>query len=240
MSKITAWSNSRLDVFESCPYRAYLQYVEKIPQNPLVIPEGKDEHPLTRGIRVHDAAEAFVKEDTLLIPELESFEEDFYAARELYRTSPQNCIVEEDWAFNDKWEKTGWRSDDCWGRLKLDFGVVDDDYMDIVDYKTGKKYGPKHIQQGQLYAIASFERFPQLQNVTTKFWYVDNGTTLESSYTRLQGRVLRDGFDSRARAMTEATTFPAKPSGYACRFCPYGEGKDGNKHCEYRYSFDNT
>ena len=31
---------SRLDVFESCPYRAYLQYVEKIPQKPREIPEG--------------------------------------------------------------------------------------------------------------------------------------------------------------------------------------------------------
>lgn len=240
MSLIKAWSNSRLDVFESCNFRAFLQYVEKVPQNPLVIPEGKDEHPLTRGIRVHDAAEAYVKGDTLLIPELQSFEEDFIAARELYRRTPHACIVEEDWAFNDQWEKTGWRSDDTWGRLKLDFGVIDDDYMDIVDYKTGKKYGPKHVQQGQLYAIVSFERFPELQNITTKFWYVDNGTTLESTYSRLQGRVLRDSFDQRARLMTEATTFPAKPSQWNCRFCPYGEGKDGNKHCKSRYSFDNT
>lgn len=240
MSMIKAWSMSRLDVFESCPYRAELQYIQKIPQNPLVVPEGKDEHPMLRGLRVHDAAEAFVKEDVLLIDELKSFETDLVAARELYRTTPHNCIVEEDWAFNDNWEKTGWRSDDCWGRLKLDFGVIDDDYMDIVDYKTGKKYAPKHIQQGQLYAIVSFLRFPQLQNITTKFWYVDSGDTLEATYTRLQGRVLKDGFDNRARAMTTATEFPAKPSAYACRFCPYGEGKDGNKHCEYRYSYDNT
>jgi CRISPR/Cas system-associated exonuclease Cas4 (RecB family) len=239
MSKIEAWSNSRLDTFESCPHRAYLQYVEKIPQPPLVIPEGKDEHPLTRGLRVHDAAEAFVKEDVLLIPELQSFEEQFLEARELFRTTPHNCIVEEDWAFNKEWKKTGWRSDDTWGRLKLDLGIIDDDYMDIVDYKTGKKYGPKHIQQGQLYAIVCFERFPQLQNVKTSFWYVDSGTTLDATYTRLQGRILRDGYDQRARVMTETTVFPAKPSSWTCRFCPYGEGKDGNKHCEYGYSYDN-
>ena len=166
---IKAWSMSRLDVFETCPHRANLQYVLKIPQNPLVVPEGKDEHPMLRGLRVHDAAEAFVKEDILLIDELKSFEADFFAARELYRTTPHNCVVEEDWAFNDSWEATGWNSDDTWGRLKLDLGIIDDDYMDIVDYKTGKKYAPKHIQQGQLYAIVSFLRFPQLENITTKF-----------------------------------------------------------------------
>ena len=44
---IKAWSMSRLDVYESCPLRAKYQYVDRIPQNPLVIPEGKDEHPLT-------------------------------------------------------------------------------------------------------------------------------------------------------------------------------------------------
>ena len=236
---IKAWSMSRLDVFETCPYRAKLQYIDKIPQKEREVPEGKDEHPLDRGIRVHDAAEKFVKEDILLIEELKLFENDFLAARELYRTTPHNCIVEEDWAFDDAWQKTGWNSDDCWGRLKLDLGVIDDDYMDIVDYKTGKKYAPKHIQQGQLYAIVSFLRFPQLKNVNTKFWYVDSGDTLEQSYNRLQGLVLKDGFDNRARALTTATQFPAKSSAYACRFCPYGEGRDGNKHCEYRYSYTN-
>jgi len=238
---IKAWSMSRLDVFETCPYRAKLQYIDRIPQNPLVISEGKDEHPLTRGNRIHDAAEKFVKEDILLIDELKlHFEEDFFEARDIYRSAPERCVVEDDWAFDTNWKKTGWKSDDCWGRLKLDLGIVDDDYMDIVDYKTGRKYAPKHIQQGQLYVIVSFIRFPQLQNVKSSFWYVDSGDILSKSYTRIQGEVLKDGFDSRARAMTEATQFPAKSSAYACRFCPYGEGKDGNKHCEYRYSFDNT
>jgi len=172
---ITSWSNTRLDVFESCPLRAKYQYLDKIPQKPREIPEGKDEHPLDRGIRVHEAAEAFVKKDVLLIDELKSFEHELHEARDFFRTRPQDCIVEDNWAFDTNWNKTGWYSNDVWGRLKLDFGLIDDDYMDIIDYKTGKKYAPKHVQQGQLYAIVSFLRFPQLQTVKSSFWYVDSG-----------------------------------------------------------------
>ena len=138
---IPAWSWSRLEVYESCPYRAYLQYVEKVPQNPLVPPEGKDEHPLPRGIRVHTAAEDYVTRDILLIDELGAFEEQFVEQREQYRENPDACIVEAEWAITQNWKPTGWRGKDTWGRMKLDWGYIDGTTMTIVDYKTGGKYG---------------------------------------------------------------------------------------------------
>jgi hypothetical protein len=236
---IKAWSMSRLDVYESCPYRAYLQYVLRIPQNDLVIPPGKSEHPLTRGLRVHTAAEEFVTKDINLIDELQSFSSAFDLQRTKYRESPELCCIEQDWAITSDWTPTGWFSEDAWGRMKLDYGEVQGDTMLIVDYKTGKKYPPKHVQQGQLYALVSGLRYPDIKKFKVEFWYTDSGDMLEQSYSKLQTLMFKEMFDLRARTMTTATEFKPHPSGYACRFCPYGEGRDGNKHCDYRYSFDN-
>ena len=234
---IKAWSMSRLDVYESCPYRAYLQYVEKIPQAELVIPEGKLEHPLIKGRRVHDAAEAYVTKDVLLIEELQHFQTDFEDARAKFRETPHQCVVEQEWAVDRAWQSVGWNSATTWGRLKLDYAFRDESEMQIVDYKTGKKYPAKHVQQGQLYAVVSFEKYPEIEKIETEFWYLDSGDRLSKSYSRIQARVLRDDFEQRAHAMTTAVDFPPKSSSWNCRFCPYGEGADGNKHCEYRYSF---
>jgi RecB family exonuclease len=244
-SRISTWSFSRLEVFEACPYRAKLQYIDRIPPPPLVPPEGKDEHPLDRGNRIHTAAERYILDDIELISELKSFENDFTAAKAQYNARPDLFVVEHDWAVTEHWTRTGWDAPDTWGRFKLDLGILSEDqtHMDVIDYKTGKKYAPKHIQQGQLYAIVAFEFYPTLETINTAFWYVDqptkNANTLESSYTRTKALILRDGFTERALAMTTADAFPPKTSSYTCRFCPYGEGRDGNAYCEYRYSFDN-
>lgn len=239
---INAWSMSRLDVFESCAYRAKLEYIDKIPKPDLVPPEGREEHPLVRGLRIHNAAEAFVTRDINLIPELEYFGDDLRTARARYRDRPGRCVVEEDWAFTQDWNKTGWNSDDAWGRLKLDLGLLSDcgKEMRIIDYKTGKKYPAKHVQQGQLYAIVSFLRYPELEKVTTEFWYLDqpcktaDKNKLVNEYSRVKALILKDGFDARARALTTCTNFTPKTSVFTCRWCPYGDS--GNAACEYRYS----
>lgn len=242
---IETWSYSRLEVFEGCPYRTYLEVVKKIPRPDLVIPDGKDEHPLTRGNRVHDAAERFVKESIELLPELEiNFGDRMRDARARYVEAPDLCIVEDNWAITREWKATGWTAPDTWGRMKLDLGLISDDetYIDIVDYKTGKKYPPKHVQQGQLYAITAFERLPKLKTASSSFWYVDINDPLENvmtkKYSRIKALILKDAFDERAKAMTAATNFPPRTSSYTCRFCPYGEGRDGNSYCEYRFSYD--
>jgi CRISPR/Cas system-associated exonuclease Cas4 (RecB family) len=236
---IKAWSMSRLDVYETCPYRAYLQYVQKIPTPELVPKEGQDEHALVRGLRVHTAAERFVIDDINLIDELQNFSDAFHLQRAKYRESPDLCAIEQEWAIDECWQQTGWSSDTAWGRMKLDYAELNPPEMTIVDYKTGKKYPVKHIQQGQLYALVSSIRYPEIEKFNVAFWYLDSGETLKQSYNRTQLEMFKEDFDRRARTMTTATEFPPKSSAYACRFCPYGEGYDGNKYCEYRYSFEN-
>lgn len=195
---------------------------------------------MERGTRIHTGAEDYVTREVNLIPELQHFADDFADAKARYRERPGLCVVEEEWAFDEGWNQTGWSSDTAWGRLKLDLGLLSDDKssMRVVDVKTGKKYAGKHVQQGQLYATVSFLRFPDVQEIDTEFWYVDSGEKTTKKYKRIHGEIFKQAFDERARLMTEAVSFPPKSSAYACRFCPYGEGRDGNKYCEYRYSFE--
>ena len=234
---IKAWSMSRLEVYESCPYRAKLQYIDRIPEAPRTISD--IEHPLVRGLRVHKLAEDFVTKAIEFPEELCHFKDGFAAQRHAFVTAPNTCFVEQEWAITETWKTTGWFSEDAWARLKLDYAQVKGDEMDIVDYKTGKKYLLKHIPQGQFYGLISSVRFPDVKTFRIQFWYLDTGEVSEHVYSKLQLQVLKDSFDTRGRTMTTATDFPPRSSAYACRFCPYGEGKEGNSYCQYRYSNTN-
>ena len=235
---IKAWSLSRLNTYETCPYRANLQYVEKIPQPELVPPEGKDEHPLIRGRRVHNLAEDYVLKDTEMFPELEHFAADFAVLRNQFRSRPHSVSVEQDWAIDKNWRRTGWFSDDTWGRLKLDVAVKQGSHLRVIDHKTGKKYGTKHVNQGQLYGLVGVLRDEEIQTVSTEFWYLDNGEKSVREYSRIKLLIFQDSFDLRAKTMTSATTFKPHPSAWACRFCPYSETKNGNGYCKHSFPFD--
>jgi len=235
---IKAWSFSRLDDFESCPLKVRYKYIDKIPQPPLVIPEGRDEHPLIRGRRIHDQAEMFVTKNIELIPDLSLFEEPLRELRTIHRERPADIAVEQQWAFDLNWDKTGWFSHDTWGRVMLDCGVRNDKLMRVIDYKTGKKYPPKHSQQGQLYGLVSSLRHPEIERFKTEFWYTDTGETLEREYSRIQLKIFQDDFNQRGLTMTTCTDFYAKPSMFACRFCPYSNSEQGNGFCEHSYDFE--
>ena len=73
--RILTWSYSRLEVFESCAYKAYLKYIVK--QD-----EGHDEKrdkALKKGRDTHDDAEKYVRGDIEKLPlGLKKFENSFY------------------------------------------------------------------------------------------------------------------------------------------------------------------
>jgi hypothetical protein len=227
---IPAWSYSRLQVFEQCKFRAFLAFVEKIPEPERPLPPGKTEHANDRGSRIHDAAELFVSRDITLIPELQNFEEEFFRLRELYREG--KVSLEGEWAIDRDWNPTNWRSPEAWGRIKLDALVhMSSEHAVVVDYKTGKLYGNeiKHAEQGQLYQLAAFLRYPELQHIDVEFWYTDINEITHIRYRRDQGVRFFNGFNQRAIKMTEAKDFPPSPNIFSCKWCPYGP--KGSGHC---------
>jgi CRISPR/Cas system-associated exonuclease Cas4 (RecB family) len=234
MNKITAGSHSRLVVYESCPYRAKLAYVDRIqePQRP-ELPNGQ-EYPNDRGSRVHDEAENFVRGKTPdLANELRNFEAEFTKLRSLYAANPDNLHMEDMWCFDSVWNPCA--SDDynnIWLRIKLDNCVfLSSTEACVIDYKTGKRqYNEiKHAEQTQLYQLAAFIRFPELQTITTELWYLDLNELITMKYKRHQGlKVLRNWNDRLLNMMSEQE-YEAKPNTWNCRFCPYKTGLIG-KH----------
>lgn len=230
MKRIEAWSYSRLSTFEQCRLRAKLAFIDKIPEPERPLPPGKTEHANDRGTRIHDAAERFVRGGIELIPELKTFSEEFHKLRELYATG--KVSLEGEWAVDKDWNPVAWMSSTAWGRIKLDaFVRTSKTRAVVIDYKTGKRFGNeiKHAEQGQLYQLASFMRYPEIEHIDVEFWYTDQDEISHLSYTRDQGLRLFQQFHTRGMNMTTATEFPPNPNVFTCKWCPYGPG--GTGHC---------
>jgi len=236
--KSTSWS--RLEVFEKCPYRAYLQFVEKRDDHVNVAEQEKRNDARKRGIKVHEDAEKFVRGEIDELPkELKKSARIFEKTRQLMKTNPERVLLEENWGFTADWQTCTWDDwDNCWLRMQADRYVwIDPEQTaaELTDYKTGKKEGNevKHNQQGQLMVIGSFMRFPSLQVCRVQFEYVDHGKrSLPKTYSREQAMAFLPSFDRRLKAMTNATTFPPKPNRINCAWCPFGPSR-GDKSCEY-------
>lgn len=215
-------SFSRLQDFEKCRYLAKLKYVDRIPEPERPLPPGKTEHANDRGSRIHEAAEAYVRGGVELIEELSSFKTDFDELRELFAKGIVS--LEGEWAVNREWAPVAWKSNDAWCRMKLDAFVRTNQHTArVIDYKTGRKVGNevKHTEQGQIYQLSAFMRYPDLEDVTVEFWYTDQNDKDVKRYTRTQGVMYLEKYDKRLAAMTECTDFKPNPNAYSCKWCPY-------------------
>lgn len=233
MNRIDKVSFSRLQNFEKCKYLAKLTYIDKIPEPERPLPAGKSEHANIRGNRIHDAAEMYVNGGVELIPELSKFKMEFEALRELRKQG--HVHLEGEWAVNLEWEPVAWSSDDAWCRMKLDALVLSEDKLHarVIDYKSGKRHGNeiKHTEQGQIYQLATFLRYPEIQDITVEFWYTDLGEVDVKQYSRLQGTQYFDKYNNRLLAISTCTEFTPNPNAFSCRWCPY----NGNA-CEFGVS----
>jgi len=232
-SSITSWSFSTWKEFQKCKHRTYHEKVLRSPRPPIASTEDR-EHPLLRGTRVHDAAEAYVTEDVELIKELLKFSEELEHLRMLYQHDM--IEVEGEWAFTASWGVTNWSSNDAWIRAKLDVLVTYNiTHAIVIDYKTGKLYGNEvtHNLQGQIYAIMAFLRNPKLEYVIVEFWYTDINEITSKTYTKDQALKFLATWTQRGNAITNEIEFLANPSNIACKWCPFGKHV-GTSICEYK------
>lgn len=221
---ISTVSISKLHVYESCPYRAKLAWVDKIP-------DVQPRKAADRGTAIHQLAEDYVRgEIANLPPELKHFASEFTALRQLYNEG--KVSLEGEWGFNENWEPTEYKS--AWLRVKADAVVfLSDSQAVVVDHKTGKRYGNelKHAEQTQLYSIAALIRNPKLQVVDTELWYLDQDDLAHMPVKhKMLSRYIQI-FDKRFKAMSNDTTFKATPNISSCKFCPYHPSKQGD--CEH-------
>lgn len=231
--RIRGASYSRLVVFESCPYHAYLEYAVKEPK-----PEEPDDarQRAERGTLIHTAAEGYVRGTEELHVELKKPKVKAKLEEIKQKFEAGLVTVEEEWAYDASWGTTGWFDKNVWLRVKLDAGITMGTHFEVVDYKTGKRFGNevKHSQQGLLYAVSTIMRYAPIERVKVCFVYTDQNQVWEREFDREVVARLAPGWAERINTMLEATQFKAKPNKINCRFCPYRPKKSGGTgRCEW-------
>lgn len=220
LGEVRAWSYSALKVFEECAYRTYISKVKgvKEPSGPAA----------DRGTQIHQYAEDFVNGTILELPtELRKFEDQYNELRGLYNEG--RVELEGEWGFDIEWQPVRWMEKATWARIKLDAYVSESDSSArVIDFKTGRKFGNElsHSQQGLLYAIGAFFRYPKLEFAQVEFWYLDHAVTTKKTYTREQAMVFAPGYHRRGVKMTTETEFNPTPSTNSCRWCSFRKGDE--------------
>lgn len=224
--KIESWSFSRYTTYASCPKKAYYKFILKLKE-----PQGDA---MARGEAIHKLAEDFVKGSIKTMPkELKLFKEEFAALKK-----QKVKYVEESWTFKNDWTETAWNDwSGAWLRVKLDVAYLNVDHNILVpiDHKTGKYSDYKtaeYEEQLQLYGLAALKKFPNIDGVSPRLWYLDHGIIHpnpeqeEILYERKDEKYLDKLWQSKTKAMLSDTTFKEKP-GNACTYCHFKKANGG-------------
>lgn len=217
---VTAWSFSALAVYEQCPLKYKLSKIDKLPE-----PKSDAMH---RGLTIHKKCETYLKGDDpdAIPPELEEFDGLF---QELHAFQP---IVEQQWGFTQEWTPTGWFSKGkkaTWLRVVPDAVVLyGDATAELIDFKTGKPWGDNEDQM-DLFANAVLCRYPDIQEVSVRLWYLDTGDERPEEpwiATRkgLRGRLKE--WEDRVEPLFSDTEFPATPNS-KCGWCHFRKSNGG-------------
>jgi hypothetical protein len=221
MGLIKAWSYSRWSTYDTCPLQAKFKFIDKIPED--------ENAAMIRGSKAHDDLAAYLRGD---IPDdvapgmigWDHFGELLEGLREL------EPLVEQQWGFNSKWCPTGWFGKDTWLRVVLDSAVLyEDGSADVVDHKTGKARN-EHARQAELYAVAMMLRYPSVNQVTVRFWYLDHGSESVYRFGKIDVEGLVAKWSARVKPMLNDTIFAPKP-GQHCKWCYQAKSVGGA--CRY-------
>ena len=235
LGPLKTWSFSGLKEYEQCPFKRFLNKVggHRGPQSPAA----------SRGNEYHDAIEKYIDGRQDSLPKIHASSRPFIDALR-NRFANGSIILEQNWYIDHEWntidEADVESGADFWAIFIIDcFEFESKTSARVTDWKTGKSRNNemKHAEQLMLYAIAAFERYPDLEYIHVQCGYVDEGhISLQRGYTREQLKPIKEQFTKRAQIMTRAIMFPAKPSKYNCMWCDYKTLLDEETNrplCEY-------
>lgn len=223
---MSAWSYSRLSLYEQCPRRYKHKNIDKL--------DDVRNEAMERGDRVHKGVAAYLIGQPIVEKGITYGPELRHEAKAIDRFEPvfnqikaNDPVVEQQWAFTPNWgTSTSWFGKDTWYRNILDAGVLwPDNSFTVIDWKTGKAWGSNQEQMEQ-FAISVFARYPQVHFVETRLEYLDTGQEQHGEFTRSEAPALKRKWADRAAPLLADKTFAPRPGSY-CKKCPFGKSKAG-------------
>lgn len=209
ISKLTAFSYSRLTSYETCPKKYHALSVAKS------VKEAESEHTIY-GTEVHLAFANFFKKGTKLPLHMQQYQK-YLAAIKAY---PGTFIVEQKLAINTLYEATGWFDNDVYCRIISDLTILHGTTGIMWDWKTGKP--SKDFTQLKLAAAVMFLLVPELTKIVMAFFWTKNKTITKEIITRDEMPEVWSNLLPRIQRYMDAhgaVEFPPKP-GPLCKYCP--------------------
>lgn len=213
---ITTWSYSAYALYTECAYKFYLEKIEKreVPTPPAFI----------KGRKAHEAIEDYLKKpNETPFPTVGSK----FSKLIKYLAAHPRVFVEQSWAFNRNWGESRWSEDNTtWLRAKCDAGVHQgDNVIEIVDWKTGKKYG-ENEDQVELFALTAMMRYKEAPHVFTTLAYLDGGEEVPGEYSANDREKLKAKWEKKVVPMFTDTVFAPRPND-RCSWCHFRNSNGG-------------
>jgi PD-(D/E)XK nuclease superfamily len=236
---VDAWSFSRYKDYVQCPLKFACKHLMKWKE--------PGNAAMDRGTAIHKLAEDFTQGKITKLPkELSNFKEEFNRLAKKYKQKPGTVSVEGEWAFNRSWEPVPWFGGvQVYARIKLDvFEFVAENVGEITDHKTGQhraEQEDEYVEQLQLYALASFRKFPTLVAARPRILYLDHGKTYPADaigeqtepleyFKKKDEKNLVKLWDKKVLPMFTDTRF-APTANSKCHWCHYRKANGGP--CKY-------
>lgn len=230
--KFTAYSYSRLALYEKCPRQAAGKFLWKTLPGPDYV---DDPEFFLKGRRVHGGMAAYLTgapfysaQDKKTYTEDARFEATKIArfAKMIDEIRDNVPFVEQQWGYDRQYEPSSWFGPQVYWRSVLDAGVLwPDNAFSAVDWKTGKP-SRDSLEQTEQQAMSVFKRFPRVNFIDSRLVYLDYGTEVKEEYTRDQLTGMVDKWEGRVAPMMNDQAFAPRP-GPHCSYCPFRKAVGG-------------
>lgn len=216
--KIAAWSFSRYNLYQQCPGKAKIMYIDKLKE--------PTSDAMANGSKKHAELEGWLKGHNPLPDWMHPSLLDFCMRLELLKPAAELEV-----AFNRAWQPVDWFAKNAWARIKIDVLARTGTHVEIIDWKTGKVREGTYDDQLELYALTAMLMFPNAETFNTTLAFVDHGRTIQGDqFVKADKDMLLKRWEDRVSIMLNDTEFRFTPNQY-CRNCHFRRA-NGTKTCD--------
>jgi hypothetical protein len=225
------YSVSKIGAFNQCPMKFKLNYIDKVkidwvPQ--LALERGSYMHTVLENNFDYSTpwklSEVFTEEHRLeTIEILKKFRASNIGQEIQDLINHPSSKLELDFSFNSKLEIVDYWDKSSWFRGSADLYNTDLSTPLIIDYKSGKDKSNDPdfgTDQGMLYAVYLFIRYPELNKVLAKFVFLEHSTYKDIYFYRTDFNKYIKQIYNRTKKVEDTKVFKPEVSAL-CDYCDY-------------------